>query len=165
MRGQRRLRCGPTPIVRKPEVGESDSTESARSHGGALRCVCLAVELEEHMGTHNRVYRGELSRVADEIVGFRVDARDGEVGRVTHVTYERDYMIVDTGPWIFGRRVVVPTSLIEHVDGAGKTIELPLARDDVKKGPEYEPARAFDPEYVDALTSYYNEQARFKRTE
>lgn len=116
------------------------------------------------MGTHNRVYRGELSRVADEIVGFRVDARDGEVGRVSHVTYERDYMIVD-GPWIFGRSVVVPTSLIEHVDGAGKTVELSLSRDDVKKGPEYEPAREFDPAYVDALTSYYSERARFKRTE
>lgn len=55
--------------------------------------------------------------MADEIVGFGVDSRDGEVGRVSHVTCERDYMIVDTGPRIFGRRVVVPTSLIEHVDG------------------------------------------------
>jgi len=105
------------------------------------------------MGTHDRLYRGALTRVADEIVGFRVDARDGEVGRVSHVTYERDYMIVDTGPWIFGRKAVVPTSLIEHIDG------------DVKRAPEYEPAREFDPEYVDELTSYYNERARFNRTE
>jgi hypothetical protein len=127
--------------------------------------VRLALELEEHMGTHNSVYRDELTRVADEIVGFRVEARDGEIGRVSHVTYERDYMIVDTGPWIFGRRVVVPTSLIEHIDGAGKKIKLLLARDEVKKGPEYEPAPEFDPEYVDELTSYYNERARFNRTE
>jgi len=63
-------------------------------------------------------------------------------------------MIVDAGPWIFGGRVVVPTSLIEHVDGAGKTVELPLGKDDVKEDPEYEPAREFDPSYVDALPSY-----------
>jgi hypothetical protein len=117
------------------------------------------------MGMQNRVYRGELKRLADEIVGFRVDGRDGEAGRVSYVTYERDYMIVDTGPWIFGRRVVVPTSLIEHIDEAGATIELPLVRGDVKNGPEFEPGREFDPAYVDALRSYYEERARFKRTD
>jgi hypothetical protein len=29
-----------------------------------------------------------------------------------------------------------------------------LARDDVKNGPEYEPAREFDPECVDTRASY-----------
>jgi hypothetical protein len=117
------------------------------------------------MRTHNRAYRGELTRRMDDIVGFRVEGRDGEVGRVSYLTYERDYMIVDTGPWIFGRRVVVPTSLIEHIDDLRKRIELPLAREDVKNGPEYEAAREFEPEYVKTLRAYYDEPARFKSSE
>lgn len=112
------------------------------------------------MGMHNRAYREDLTRM-DEIVGFRVEGRDGEAGRVSYLTFERDYMIVDTGPWIFGRRVVVPTSLIERIDDLRKRIELPLARDDVKNAPEYEPAREFGPEYVNSVRSYYKERAPF----
>ena len=116
------------------------------------------------MRTHDRAYRGDLTRM-DEIVGFRVEGRDGEAGRVSYLTFERDYMIVDTGPWTLGRRVVVPTSLIEHIDDLRKRIELPLARDDVKNGPEYEPAREWAPDYVNSVRSYYDEQARFKSSD
>jgi hypothetical protein len=36
------------------------------------------------MGTHNRAYQGELTRMDDD--GFRVEGRDGEVGRVSYLT-------------------------------------------------------------------------------
>ena len=95
-----------------------------------------------------------------DLVGFRVDGCDGEAGRISYLSFERDYMIVDTGRWLFGRRVVVPTSLVEYVDDANKRVSVPVSKDDVKDGPQYEPVRGFDPDYADELRLYYATRTR-----
>ncbi len=95
-----------------------------------------------------------------DLVGFRVDGRDGEAGRISYVSYERDYMIVDTGRWLVGRRVAVPTSLVEYVDDANKRVSVPVSKDEVKGGPEYEPVRGFDPDYEQEISSYYAARTR-----
>jgi hypothetical protein len=107
------------------------------------------------MESHSGARRGESIRVGDEVVGFRVEARDGKVGRVSHVVFERDYMVVDTGPWIFGQRVVVPTSLADHIDGARKRLVLSVTKDEVKNGPEYKPT--FDTGYLESVDRYYRD--------
>jgi hypothetical protein len=50
--------------------------------------------------------------VPAELEGFEVEARDGKVGKVHQATNEvrRSFLVVDTGPWIFGRKVMVPAS-------------------------------------------------------
>ena len=99
---------------------------------------------------------GWSSRFDAILVGFSVDAQDGEVGRVSYVTYASDYMVVDTGQWIFRRRVVVPTSIVEDIDPVGERIALPLTRDDLKGGPEYEPGWQFNPAYLESVALYYD---------
>jgi hypothetical protein len=45
-----------------------------------------------------------------EIVGFEVEARDGSIGKVDQASYEvgSSFIILDTGPWIFGKQVLLP---------------------------------------------------------
>ena len=40
-----------------------------------------------------------------DITGFGVEAIDGSIGKVDEATYDlgRSYIVVDTGPWIFGK--------------------------------------------------------------
>ena len=42
-----------------------------------------------------------------DLIGFAVAALDGDIGHVDEATYETgsSYLVVDTGPWIFGRKV------------------------------------------------------------
>jgi hypothetical protein len=45
-----------------------------------------------------------------DLVGFHVEARDGSIGKIDETTNEtgRNYLVVDTGPWILGRKVIIP---------------------------------------------------------
>lgn len=41
-----------------------------------------------------------------KVMGFSVEARDGGIGKIDEATYDvgSSYIVVDTRPWIFGRR-------------------------------------------------------------
>ncbi|MEF2524700.1 MULTISPECIES: PRC-barrel domain containing protein [Streptomyces] len=79
-------------------------------------------------------------------VGFRVDASDGHIGKIDrHSEYVgRQFIVVDTGPWIFGRHVVVPASLVARVDEENETVHLSASRDQVRHSPEFESGRYED---------------------
>ena len=53
------------------------------------------------------VYPAPAGSTAD-ITGYKVEAIDGSIGKIDQATYETDasYVVVDTGPWIFGTKVV-----------------------------------------------------------
>ena len=62
-------------------------------------------------------YREPMTEPMD-IKGFEVEASDGSIGKIDEATYDvgSSYIVVDTGPWIFGRRVVLPAGAIEMID-------------------------------------------------
>lgn len=45
-----------------------------------------------------------------ELTGFEVHATDGHIGKVDEASTEvgASQIVVDTGPWIFGRKVLLP---------------------------------------------------------
>ena len=49
-----------------------------------------------------------------DVTGFHVEAADGRIGKVDEATYDvgSAYVVVDTGPWIFGRKVVIPAGTV-----------------------------------------------------
>jgi hypothetical protein len=50
-------------------------------------------------------YRETARTQTTDVVGFDVVATDGSIGKVDEATYDAgaSYLVVDTGPWIFGR--------------------------------------------------------------
>lgn len=100
-------------------------------------------------------YRDDL--VATDIEGFDVEATDGGIGRVDEATYDvgASYVVVDTGPWIFGRKVMVPASAIERIDLDKRTVWLELTRDQIKDSPELDETAFHDPSYRERVGTYY----------
>ena len=50
-----------------------------------------------------------------DLTGYSVAAVDGDIGRVDEATDEllgSSYLVVDTGPWIFGRKVLLPAGVV-----------------------------------------------------
>ncbi len=47
---------------------------------------------------------------AVDLTGFKVEAVDGSIGKVDEWTADagKSHIVVDTGPWIFGLKVVLP---------------------------------------------------------
>ena len=64
--------------------------------------------------------------------------------------------MVDTGPWIFGRKVMLPAGVVERIDTAEKKIYVDRTKDQIKDAPEYD-GLADDAEYRDRLGGYYTE--------
>ena len=52
------------------------------------------------------------------VVGYGVEALDGSIGKVDDATNEvsGSFIVVDTGPWIFGKKVMLPAGVIRDVD-------------------------------------------------
>ena len=102
-------------------------------------------------------YRSDLQGTREALVGCSVEARDGSIGKVDEATADtgRAHVVVDTGPWILGRKVVIPAGTIERIDVDDKKIFVGLTKDQIKGSPEYEPTQ-FDEDYRMRLGTYYD---------
>jgi hypothetical protein len=92
-----------------------------------------------------------------DLSGFSVEAIDGSIGKVDEATYDigRSYLVVDTGPWIFGRKVLVPAGVVRGIDEAEEVVFVNRTKDQVKNAPEFDASLAGDEAYHSSLGSYY----------
>jgi hypothetical protein len=97
------------------------------------------------------------SGLTEELDGFKVEATDGEIGKVDEATNEvgASYIVVDTGPWIFGKKVVLPAGVIERIDLEDNHVRVRLTKDQIKNSPEYDAETYRSEEYRTRLGSYY----------
>jgi hypothetical protein len=93
-----------------------------------------------------------------DLTGFTVEAVDGKIGKVDEASYETDssYLVVDTGPWIFGKKVMLPAGVIERVDPDTETVFVNRTKDEIKNAPEFDEKRYRDSAYRDELGGYYS---------
>lgn len=99
----------------------------------------------------------EIAPEGQNLIGFSVQATDGHIGKIDEATTDlgASQIVVDTGPWIFGRRVVLPAGTIERVDWDQQDVYIDLTKDQIKDSPELATTGDIDPLYRDELTSYY----------
>ena len=92
-----------------------------------------------------------------DLTGFKVHARDGDIGKVEMSTTEagRSYIVVDTGPWIFGKKVLLPAGVVQRVDLDAETIFVNRTKDEIKDGPEFDEANYRDEAYRARVGDYY----------
>ncbi|HEU0213417.1 MAG TPA: PRC-barrel domain-containing protein [Jiangellaceae bacterium] len=95
-----------------------------------------------------------------DLTGYAIAAVDGDIGHVDEATYDTgaSYLVVDTGPWIFGRKVMLPAGVIERIDTAEKKLYVDRTKDQIKDAPEYDEHEmlAEDVEYRERLGTYYS---------
>ena len=101
--------------------------------------------------------------MTDQLTGFKVEARDGSIGHIDEATDDvgRSYIVVDTGPWIFGRKVVIPAGAIERIEWDDEKTHLLLTKDQIRNSPEFDSERGWtDQEYQTRLGTYYDTELR-----
>jgi hypothetical protein len=96
-----------------------------------------------------------------DLTGFKVEARDGGIGKVDEATYEAggSFIVVDTGPWIFGKKVMLPAGVIRDIDPDTETIFVSRTKDEIKNAPEFDENRYRDETYRNELGGYYGGRA------
>jgi hypothetical protein len=90
-----------------------------------------------------------------DVTGFEVEAADGSIGKVDESTNEAagSYLVVDTGVWIFGKKVILPAGLVERVDRDEEKLYIAPTKDEIKDAPEFDDDASED--YRSAVNDYY----------
>jgi hypothetical protein len=98
----------------------------------------------------------DVSRGVD-FVGFDIEATDGGIGKIDEATYDvgGSYVIVDTGPWIFGKKVMLPAGVIKRVDLDAQTVYVDRTKDEIKSSPEFDTDMYREESYRTRVGSYY----------
>ena len=92
-----------------------------------------------------------------DLSNFEVEALDGSIGKVDRATYETDggYLVVDTGPWIFGKKVMLPAGVIDRVDPDEEKVYVHRTKGEIKSAPEFDDSLERDESYRDELGAHY----------
>ncbi|MEW2412997.1 PRC-barrel domain containing protein [Streptomyces sp. NPDC046866] len=105
-------------------------------------------------------YRVMVGRITDvDLTGFKVEAADGGIGKVDKHSDEVGdaYLVVDTGPWIFGKQVLLPAGTVTAIDTEAKEVRVGLTKEQIKNAPRYIPEELLHPdrEYRSRIGGYY----------
>ena len=91
------------------------------------------------------------------VVGFDVEALDGSIGKIDETSFDAGvgFIVVDTGPWIFGKKVLLPVGVIQSADHTEEKVFVNRTKDQIKNAPEFDDSIRNDEKYRTELGSYY----------
>jgi hypothetical protein len=91
------------------------------------------------------------------LVGDKVEATDGHIGKVDEASNDAGagYIVVDTGPWIFGKKVLLPAGVVSRVDATDEKVYVDRTKEEIKNAPEFDKDTYKDQTYRDSVGGYY----------
>ena len=156
--------------------GQKRRAEDIAERASGVRDVRNQLEIQGDMADDLSDRAGRTSRQADatglgsfhdpswaeqDLRGFDVEARDGKIGTVDDRSeVGADHLVVDTGSWIFGKKVVLPVGLVERISFEERRLLVSRSKDEIKNAPDFDEELADDPRYGEELRAYYGEGSR-----
>jgi uncharacterized protein YrrD len=97
-----------------------------------------------------KLQAGSNVRSFDRARGYGIRARDGDIGHlddlvVSDETWLVQYLVIDTGSWLSGKKVVLAPAWTEQISWDEQVIVLDLAQETVEQSPEYDPSALLGP--------------------
>jgi hypothetical protein len=94
------------------------------------------------------------------VTGYGIKASDGEIGHVTGFLVDEEtwairYMIVETGNWWLGHKILVAPQWIDAVSWVDAKVSLQLTRQAIKDAPAYDPSVALTREQESEIYRHY----------
>jgi hypothetical protein len=92
-----------------------------------------------------------------DLTGYGIEARDGGIGKVDEASYDvgSSWLVVDTGPWIFGKKVLLPGGVIDRIDAEEERVYVGRTKDQIKNAPEFDESTFRDDAYRSEVGNYY----------
>ena len=74
-------------------------------------------------------------RTGDSVQGYTVQATDGRVGKVDRAATSTDShcLVVGTGTWIFGKKIVLPAGVIEAINDEQQEVWVSLTKEQISQ--------------------------------
>ena len=101
-----------------------------------------------------------MLRSLNEIIGYRIEASDGELGRAKDFSFDDlswvvRYLVVDTGGWLQDRQVLISPQAMREPDWARGDIPVALTRVQVENSPGIESDLPVSRQHERRLAEYY----------
>lgn len=112
----------------------------------AISCVGISVPPKVETASESNRQNGDPHlRSTRRVTGYHIQANDGVIGHVDDfiiddATWDIRYLVVDTGKWLPGRKVLLATDRTTRVSWEESKIFTLLTRDQVKNSHEYDPS-------------------------
>lgn len=102
-----------------------------------------------------------MFRKLHDLEGFRLRAEDGEIGHVTDLYFDDDewtvrYLVVATGNWFFGRKVLVSPNAVSGIVFEKRCIRVSLSMDQVRNSPDIDTEKPVSRQQESEYHLYYN---------
>ncbi|MGA2117715.1 MAG: PRC-barrel domain-containing protein [Bryobacteraceae bacterium] len=91
---------------------------------------------------------------------FAIRATDGELGTIDDIYFDDEtwairYLIVDTGGWLGGRRVLISPISVVHTDWEAKRLDVALTKRQVEHSPEIDTHKPVSRQHEAGYFGYY----------
>ena len=98
---------------------------------------------------------------ANQLTGFSIAASDGDLGSVDTVFFDDEqwtirYLVVDTGRWVSGRKVLISPFSVQAIDWDEKTVQLSLNRSQVENSPDVDADQPVSRQYEAEFHDYFD---------
>jgi len=105
--------------------------------------------------------RGALLRSTREVMGYYLEAMDGQIGHVEDFVIDTApwhlrYLVVDTRNWWPGKKVLVAPTWVRQVQWDTQQVTVELSRDAIKNSPEFDPTAPLERAYEACLYEHYD---------
>jgi PRC-barrel domain len=92
--------------------------------------------------------------------GFVIRATDGELGIVDQIYFDDEtwairYLIVETGGWLSGRRVLISPISVVHTDLQGKRVDVALTKQQVENSPDIDTRKPVSRQHEAEYLGYF----------
>jgi hypothetical protein len=99
-------------------------------------------------------------RSVNQVTNYLVQASDGEAGAVSDfivddVPWIIRYLVVDTGSWLPGRKVLIAPDWVTDVDWMQRELQVNLSREAVRQSPDFDASRPVNREYEERLYDFH----------
>jgi sporulation protein YlmC with PRC-barrel domain len=101
-----------------------------------------------------------MLRNASAIKGYAIAATDGRLGTVSDFLFDDAswlvrWLVVDTGKWLSGRKVLLPPSVLGHIDPNGNEFAVSLTMQQVKDSPDIDTERPVSRQIETNIYDFY----------
>jgi hypothetical protein len=101
-----------------------------------------------------------MLRGAKDFQGYSIRATDDDIGHVHDVFFDADqwtirYFVVDTGPWLLGRRVLVAPVALKTPEWEARVLPVELTKEQVKASPDVDTDMPVSRQQQIAYHDYY----------
>jgi sporulation protein YlmC with PRC-barrel domain len=102
----------------------------------------------------------KMIRSVKDLHGYAIQATDGEIGEVYEFYFDDEtwtvrYLVVETGTWLSGRRVMIAPAVLGEPDTEEERLPVSLTREQIKNSPQIDIEQPISIQKERELNEYY----------